>query len=272
MHSHMSEEMNINTASPSQIRSAIRNGKWRKHTSGLADGYVQCNLVILPEPQANDFLRFCQLNPKPCPIIAMSTEVGCPFIDVGAEEPADIRFDLPEYNIFVGGELQSQVSDIQAHWRDDLVIFLLGCSFSFEEALIADGIDIRNITQNVNVPMYNTNIANVAAGPLAGNLVVSMRPMLAKDAIRAVQICSRFPSVHGAPVHLGDPSLIGITDLDKPDYGDAVQIKANELPVFWACGVTPQNVIRQAKVAFCITHSPGCMLVTNIKNSKLSVL
>ncbi|MDU0113224.1 putative hydro-lyase [Psychrosphaera aquimarina] len=268
----MLEEMEPNTASPSQVRRFIRDGKWKNHTSGLANGYVQCNLVILPEPQANDFLRFCQLNPKSCPIIAMSTEVGSPYIDVGAEQPADIRFDIPKYNIFVDGELQTQVSNIDEYWRDDLVIFLLGCSFSFEEALLADGIEIRNITQNVNVPMYNTNIANVKAGELAGNLVVSMRPMLAKDAIRAVQICSRFPSVHGAPVHLGDPSLIGISHIDKPDYGDAVEIKENELPVFWACGVTPQNVIREAKLGFCITHSPGCMLVTDIKNSKLSVL
>ncbi|WP_341206863.1 putative hydro-lyase [uncultured Psychrosphaera sp.] len=265
------KEIDPSTASPSQVRRFIRDGKWKSHTSGLANGYVQCNLVILPEPEANDFLKFCQLNPKSCPIIAMSSEVGSPYIDVGADEPADIRSDIPEYNIFVGGELQSQVSDINDYWRDDLVIFLLGCSFSFEEALLADGIEIRNITQNVNVPMYNTNIANVKAGELAGNLVVSMRPMLAKDAIRAVQICSRFPSVHGAPVHLGDPSLIGISDINKPDYGDAVEIKQDELPVFWACGVTPQNVIRQAKVDFCITHSPGCMLVTDIKNSTLSV-
>lgn len=257
---------------PSEIRQLIRTGQWQSHTSGLAPGYVQCNLVILPESDANYFLRFCQQNPKACPIIGMSTEVGSPLVDVGGEQPVDIRTDLPQYKVFKQGEVVAEVNDVNDYWRDDLVVFLLGCSFSFEEALLADGIEIRNVTEKVNVPMFNTNIRNSAVGPLAGNLVVSMRPMLAQDAIRAVQICSRFPSVHGAPIHLGDPSLIGISDITKPDYGDAVTIKEHELPVFWACGVTPQNVITAAKLEFCITHSPGCMLVTDIPNSKLSVL
>ena len=174
--------------------------------------------------------------------------------------------------MFEHGQLQQEVSDINQVWRDDLVVFLLGCSFSFEESLIADGIEIRNVSEKVNVPMYDTNIACKPAGIFSGNMVVSMRPMLASDAIRSVQICSRFPQVHGAPVHLGDHKLIGIDDLSTPNYGDAVTIKENELPVFWACGVTPQAAISNAKPDFCITHSPGCMLVTDIPNSKLSVL
>jgi uncharacterized protein YcsI (UPF0317 family) len=228
--------------------------------------------VILPEKDADLFLKFCLRNPKSCPIVGMSTEVGSPFIDVGAGQTADIRTTIPQYKVFEQGKEVAQPFDITDYWRDDLVIFLLGCSFSFEEALLADGLEIRNITEHVNVPMFNTNKPNHSVGKFGGNLVVSMRPMLAADAIRAIQICSRFPSVHGAPIHIGDPKLIGISDVTKPDYGDAVTIHDHELPVFWACGVTPQNVIREAKVEFCITHSPGCMLITDIPNSQLAVM
>ena len=157
-------------------------------------------------------------------------------------------------------------------WRDDLVVFALGCSFSFEEALLADGLDVRNVSEGVNVPMYRTNIDCAPAGPFQGKMVVSMRPFKAADAIRAVQICTRFPSVHGAPIHLGDPGLIGIENLDLPDYGDAVTLAEDELPVFWACGVTPQVALEEAKPPFAITHSPGHMLVTDLRNSQLAVL
>jgi uncharacterized protein YcsI (UPF0317 family) len=163
-----------------------------------------------------------------------------------------------------------EVQDIRTFWRDDLVSFLIGCSFSFEEALLDAGLEIRHLTEGKNVPMYNTSLSCAKAGPFAGSMVVSMRPMKAADAIKAIQICSRFPAVHGAPVHFGDPSLIGISNLQSPDYGDAVSIKADEVPVFWACGVTPQVVIKQAKVDFCITHSPGHMLVTDRLNSSLA--
>ncbi|NVK25094.1 MAG: putative hydro-lyase [Gammaproteobacteria bacterium] len=258
-------------ASGYDIRQAIRAGEITGNTSGMGSGLVQANLVILPEKYAADFLRFCQFNPKPCPLIAMSDEPGNPIISVAGKD-VDIRTDIPQYRLFQHGELQQQVSDISSVWRDDLVVFLLGCSFSFEEPLISDGIEVRNISENVNVPMYDTNIACRPAGIFRGNMVVSMRPMLAADAIRAIQICSRFPQVHGAPVHLGDPSLIGISELSAPNYGDAVTIKPNELPVFWACGVTPQAAINNAKPDFSITHSPGCMLVTDIANSKLSIL
>jgi uncharacterized protein YcsI (UPF0317 family) len=258
------------TLSPQGLRQAIRNGEYQGNTSGYAPGFVQCNIVILPAEWANDFLRFCQLNPKPCPLVAMATAPGDPALPPLGN--IDIRSDVPSYRVFRDGKLSEEIPDITALWRDDLVTFALGCSFSFEEALLADGLDVRNVTQGVNVPMYRTNIDCAPAGPFAGKMVVSMRPFVAVDAIRAIQICTRFPAVHGAPIHLGDPGQIGIADLDRPDYGDPVELKADELPVFWACGVTPQVALEAAAVPFAITHSPGCMLVTDLRNSHLAVL
>lgn len=258
------------TITPSALRAKIREGSHSGNTSGLAKGYVQCNLTILPKDWANDFLRFCQLNPKPCPLIATSNTPGDPHLpELGN---IDLRCDIPRYRIFNDGVCKRELADITALWRDDLVSFALGCSFSFEEALLADGLEVRNISAGVNVPMYKTNIACRPAGPFAGNMVVSMRPFKAADAIRAVQICTRFPSVHGAPIHLGDPKLIGIDDIASPDYGDAVALADDELPVFWACGVTPQLALETAKPPFAITHSPGCMLVTDLRNTQLAIL
>ena len=258
------------THSPQALRQSIRAGTHRGNTSGCAPGYVQCNIVILPADWAGDFLRFCQLNPKPCPLVAAANRPGDPSIPPLGD--IDIRTDVPSYRVFRDGELTEEVADITSLWRDDLVSFALGCSFSFEEALLADGLDVRNVSAGVNVPMYRTNMDCTAAGPFAGKMVVSMRPFRAADAIRAVQICTRFPSVHGAPVHLGDPALIGIGDLQQPDYGDAVFVAADELPVFWACGVTPQVALENARPPFAITHSPGCMLVTDLRNSQLAVM
>jgi len=253
------------------LRQLIRSSEFTGNTSGYAQGKVQGNIVILPQDWASDFLQFCQLNPKPCPLIGMSSTPGdFTLNDFG--EDIDIRTDVPGYQLFEHGQLIKEFTDIKMLWREDLVTFVLGCSFSFEESLIADGIDIRNISENKNVPMYRTNITCKTAGRFRGNTVVSMRPMLAKDAIRAIQICSRFPSVHGAPIHFGEPNLIGIDDINIPDYGDSVTIKTNEVPVFWACGVTPQLALRQSKPPFCITHSPGKMLVTDINNASLAVL
>ncbi|MCV6625122.1 MAG: putative hydro-lyase [Cellvibrionaceae bacterium] len=256
---------------PEQLRSQIRSGQHTGNTSGLCPGFVQCNVAILPADWAFEFLQFCQLNPKPCPLVAMAASPGqtdMPSIGQGF----DIRSDVPSYRIFKDGQLEQEVGDIREFWRDDLVTFLLGCSFSFEEALIADGLEVRNISQGRNVPMYRSNIACNSAGRFSGDMVVSMRPFKAADAIRAVQICSRFPSVHGAPVHLGNPSLIGISDINKPDYGDAVDIHADEIPLFWACGVTPQVALEQAKPPLCITHSPGAMVVTDLPNSRLAIM
>lgn len=250
-------------------RREYRAGKYAS-TAGVAPGYVQGNLVILPQEQAAAFHRFCQLNPKPCPIIGMS-EVGDPSIPALGLD-LDIRTDIPQYVVWKDGEAIERPFEVTKHWRDDLVSFVIGCSYSFEEALLADDLPIRHIEQDVLVPMYRTNIACKSAGPFAGPMVVSMRPMKPADAIRAVQITSRFPAVHGAPVHLGLPQSIGIKDISKPDYGDAVQIKDDEIPVFWACGVTPQAVIAAARVPFAITHAPGVMLVTDLKNKHLAVL
>ena len=253
-----------------QERLRIRSGAFTGPTAGLAPGNVQANLVILPRALAGDFLRFAQANPKPCPVLAVS-EAGDPRLPtLGAD--LDIRTDLPRYRVWRNGELVAEPTDVRDLWRDDLVSFAIGCSFSFEEALIEDGIEIRHIACGVNVPMFRTNIACVPAGAFHGPMVVSMRPLKPADAIRAVQITSRFPSVHGAPVHIGLPQLIGIADIGKPDYGDAVPVGPDELPVFWACGVTPQAVIAQAKPEFCITHAPGAMLITDLRNSRLAAL
>jgi len=239
-------------------------------TAGIANGYVQGNLVILPEKFASAFHRFCQLNSRPCPIIGVS-DVGSPKI-MALGLDLDIRTDLPGYRVWRDGKVVEEPTDISAHWRDDLVAFVLGCSFSFEEALMADGLPIRHIEHKVRVPMYRTNIPCQPAGPFAGPMVVSMRPFKPVDAIRAVQITSRFPSVHGAPVHLGHPDSIGIADISKPDYGDPVPVAAGEIPVFWACGVTSQSVIAAARIPFAITHAPGLMLVTDLQNRQLAVL
>ena len=251
-------------------RLSVRSKKHHGPTSGLAPGYVQGNLAILPQQLAADFLRFCQLNPKPCPLIGTSAP-GDPRVPVLGED-LDIRTDLSRYRVWRNGELVAEPEDITDVWRDDLVSFVIGCSFSFEEALLSDGIELRHITRGCNVPMYRTSIATAEAGPFHGPMVVSMRPMTPANAIRAVQITTRFPQVHGAPVHVGKPEMIGIKDIMKPDYGDAVEVRNDELPVFWACGVTPQSVIATVKPEFCITHYPGSMLVTDRKNTEFAIM
>ena len=255
-------------ADGANAREAARSGRLTKHTSGLAMGNVQGNVVILPADLANDFLRFCQRNPKPCPLLAVS-EPGDPTLPT-LGQGIDMRTDLPRYRVWRHGEVVDEPTQIESLWQDDFVTFVIGCSFSFEEALIADDISLRHIEQGRNVAMYRTNIATEPAGPFHGPMVVSMRPLRAAAAIRAVQITSRLPAVHGAPVHLGDPSLIGIADLSRPDYGDAVEVMADELPVFWACGVTPQASLAQAKPPLAITHAPGAMLITDLLNRKLA--
>ena len=251
-------------------RRAIRHKSHTGTTSGLAPGYVQANLAILPNALAQDFLQFCQRNPKPCPLIGVSAP-GDPRIPALGDD-LDIRTDLPRYRVWRAGALVEEPTDLLKWWRDDLVTFAIGCSFSFEQALLEDGIELRHMTCDCTVPMYRTSVETVPAGPFHGPLVVSMRPMKPADAIRAVQITTRFPAVHGAPVHLGKPESIGIKDIAKPDWGDAVPIHDDEIPVFWACGVTPQSVIAAAKIPFAITHAPGMMLVTDVQNKQLAVL
>lgn len=251
-------------------RQAIRERRHTGHTSGLADGHVQGNVVILPEALAGDFRTFCELNPKPCPLLAVS-EPGDPALPtLGAG--VDIRTDVPRYRVWRSGELVAQPTDITDLWRDDLVTFVIGCSFSFEQALLDAGLPVRHIEQDRNVPMYRTNLPTRAAGPFHGPMVVSMRPMTPGQAARAAEVTARYPGVHGAPVHLGDPAGIGIRDLARPDYGDAVDVRPGEIPVFWACGVTPQAALAQARPEFCITHAPGAMLITDLLNQQLASL
>ncbi|MDO8773760.1 MAG: putative hydro-lyase [Burkholderiaceae bacterium] len=255
--------------SAQQARARIRRGECAAHTSGLAEGHVQGNVVILPEALAHDFLRYCQRNPKPCPLLAVSEAGQVSLPTLGTD--IDICTDVPRYRVWRHGELVDEPTDISAYWRQDLVTFVIGCSFSFEEALMAAGLPLRHIQQQRNVAMYRSNIATAPAGVFHGPMVVSMRPFKAADAIRAIQITSRFPNVHGAPVHLGDPGQIGIMDITKPDYGDAVEVMPDEIPVFWACGVTPQAAITLARPEFCMTHAPGAMLITDLLNHQLAI-
>jgi len=261
---------NIQLLGPKEIRTLIRKGKWDKPTAGLAMGYAQANLVILPQKYAFDFLLFCQRNPKPCPLLEVLEpgEFKTKFLSLDA----DIRTDIPKYNIYRKGELQSSVKDIRDIWSREWVTFLLGCSFSFEEAMLRSKIPVRHIEENRNVPMFITNIPCKSAGVFHGPMVVTMRPIPPEKIARSVQITSRYALVHGAPIHIGNPSEIGIKDLRKPDFGNPVTIKKGEIPVFWACGVTPQAVVMKAKPDLCITHTPGHMFISDLLNEELAIL
>lgn len=250
-----------------EVRAACRSGSLAGPTPGLAMGYVQANLVILPRDWAWDFLLFCQRNPKPCPLLDV-TEPGDPeprFIAPGA----DLRTDLPAYRVWENGTLVEEPTDVSRFWRSDLVSFLVGCSFTFENALLASGVPVRHIEEGRNVPMYRTNVACREAGRFRGPMVVSMRPLTPSQAVTATRICSRFPRAHGAPIHIGDPAAIGIRDVNRPDFGESVSIRSGETPVFWACGVTPQAAVMEAKPPFAITHKPGHMFVSDLKDADL---
>jgi uncharacterized protein YcsI (UPF0317 family) len=260
----------ITQLNPKQIRLLIRKGVWDKPTAGLAMGYAQANLVILPEKYAFDFLLFCQRNSKPCPLLEV-LESGKFKTDVMASD-ADIRTDIPRYNIYRKGKLEATVKEIKNLWEKDFVTFLLGCSFSFEEALLRAKIPVRHIEENKNVPMYISSIPCKSAGVFHGPMVVSMRPLLPDKIVPAVKITSRYASVHGAPLHIGNPSEIGIKNINRPDFGDPVTIKKGEIPVFWACGVTPQAVVMEAKPDLCITHTPGHMFISDLLNEELALL
>lgn len=249
-------------SSAAEVRAAIRSGAYNGHTAGLVAGKLQCNLAILPEQFALDFLRFCQRNPKPCPLVGVGDSGDPSLATLGHD--IDIRTDVSRYRVFRGGTLDAEISDITDVWSDDLVTVALGCSFTFENALLRNGIPVRHIETGQNVPMYRSNIDLVPAGPFGGKMVVTMRPIPENQVAQTQSISSRYPQAHGAPIAVGDPSQIGISDLSNPDWGDAVEIHPNEVPVYWACGVTPQNVLLDAGLPICITHSPGHMLIADV--------
>ncbi|WP_223421526.1 putative hydro-lyase [Tateyamaria pelophila] len=248
--------------SAADVRAAIRCGSYAGHTAGLAAGKLQCNLAILPEEFALDFLRFCQRNPKPCPIVGVG-DSGDPSLPTLGHN-IDIRCDVSKYRVFRDGALSDEVTNISDVWRDDFVTVALGCSFTFENALLRSGISVRHIEKGLNVPMFRTNIELVPAGRFSGKMVVTMRPIPEAQVDQAREISRRYPQAHGAPIAFGDPAQIGIPDLAQPDWGDAVDINAGEVPVYWACGVTPQNVLLNAGLPICITHSPGHMLIADV--------
>src|SRR5690606_9193976 len=254
--------------SPAEIRQAIRRGLYDGPTGGLAMGYVQANLCILPADYADDFLRYCQRNPKPCPLLAV-TEVGDPTL-LGWGD-IDLRTDVPKYDVFRDGEFVENVTDLLSLWRGDFVAFVLGCSYSFEQAILEAGLRLRHVELGRGPCRYRSSLETVPAGPFRGGMVVTMRPFRPADAIRAIQVTSRFPMVHGAPVHIGMPHLIGIKDLEAQCDSGFLPMGDDELPLFWGCGVTPQVAVQEARVPICITHKPAHMLVTDRLNSSLSV-
>ena len=254
--------------SAQELRQLVRSADWQTPTSGAAHGYVQANLVMLPKRQAFDFLLFCVRNPKPCPILDV--------LEPGVVEPAiapgaDLRTDLPKYRIYKDGKLVEEVSDVTSLFADDTVSFLLGCSFSFENAMLTSGLPVRNIEEGRNVSMYITSRQCAPAGPFAAPLVVTMRPMTPEQSVRAVQITTRLHLTHGAPIHIGDPQQIGITDLDKPDFGDAVTVRPGEIPVFWACGVTSALAATSPALPLVITHAPGHMFVSDLTDEQMTL-
>ncbi len=252
---------------PTEVRKLIREEKITGPTSGMCPGYAQANLVVLPKEYAYDFLLFTQRNPKSCPILEVS-QAGDRLLRKIAPG-ADIATEIPRYRIYENGVMTGEYTNVESFWREDLVSFLIGCSFSFESELLEAGIEVRHISMGCNVPMYITNIECEPAGIFSGKMVVSLRPIPYGQLVKAVTVTEQMPKVHGTPIHIGDPSVIGIRDVNRPDFGDAVPIKPGEVPVFWCCGVTPQSVVMNVKPSFCITHAPGHMLITDVKNTEL---
>jgi len=260
----------IDARHPREIRADIRQGKLTGITAGLGQGYVQANLAVLPKAAAYDFLLFCQRNPRPCPVLEV-TDVGSPE-PVGVAPGADLRTDLPRYRIYKDGVLADEVTDATPYWRDDLVAFLLGCSFTFEWALLDAGVRLWHVEHGKNVAMWRTNIACRPAGMFAGPMVVSMRPIAASQIAKTVLASAKFPTAHGAPVHIGDPAAIGIPDIARPEWGDPQHFAPGDVAVFWACGVTPQAVALASKPPFMLTHAPGHMFITDVPNAALAVI
>ena len=263
----MQDGLSLQQTTGAEVRRLARCGELAGPTAGLALGYVQANLVVVPRDLAFDFLLFCQRNPKPCPLLDVT--------EPGSAEPrmiapgADVRTDVPRYRVYHEGELLEEPTALHSWWRSDLVAFLLGCSFTFEAALLQAGLPVRHIEAGCNVPMYRTNLPCRPAGVFHGPMVVSMRPMTPAQAVRAVQVCARFPRAHGVPIQIGDATALGIRNIDQPDFGEPVEIRSGEVPVFWACGVTPQAVAMQARPPLLLTHKPGHMFVSDWRDTEL---
>ncbi len=250
-----------------QFRALCRSGEFTGPTAGVARGFVQANLVVLTADTAEEFRTFCRLNPKPCPLLEVTSPGD---YETRSIAPCgDVRADLPRYRVYRQGQCTERTASIEPFWTDDSVAFLIGCSFTFESALLRAGLPVRHIDENRNVPMYRTNIECRSAGRFTAPLVVSMRPMTPAHAGEAARITAEYPRVHGDPMHIGDPAAIGIVDLSLPDYGDAVTIHPDEIPVFWACGVTPMEAIIRAELALAVTHEPGHMFVADLHDQSL---
>lgn len=263
----MISEAQLEKLPPSEVRLVIRDGMHHSHTANLAPGFMQANLVILPAEFAADFRAFCLANPKPCPLLEMTApgDYEAKLLAPGS----DLRTDLPAYRIWEDGVPVAQATEVSHLWRDDLVSFLIGCSFSFDNLLARAHLPVRHRDLGLNVPMFRTNRPCVPAGRFQGNMVVSMRPFTARNLEKARELSGRLPLAHGEPIHSGDPSHLGIADILVPDFGDGVPVEANEIPVFWACGVTPQLALEQAKLPFAITHKPGHMFITDYRDADL---
>ena len=265
----MEQKLDVRSIDAREVRARIRENEYAGPTGGLAAGFAQANLVMLPGEYAFDFLKFCVRNPKPCPVLEV-TEAGSPEPVVTAPG-ADLRTDVSRYRVYEHGEMVEEPKDLLHRWQEDLVAFLIGCSFTFEAALITAGLRIAHVKQGRNVPMYITGKECVPSGPFAGPMVVSMRPYRAEELPLVVSVSGRYPAMHGAPVHVGDPEALGIRDLANPEFGEPVEIEENQLPVFWACGVTPQAIAMQAKPPLVITHSPGHIFITDRRHSEYEV-
>lgn len=255
-------DVDYSNVTAAEIRQLCRGGTFDRPTAGVAKRYAQANLVALPGELAHEFAAFCRANPKPCPVLEVTSSGQ--YRTTLTAESADLRTDLPRYRVFRSGTCTDRPTDVTPCWRDDLVAFLIGCSFTFESALLDAGLPIRHIEQNRNVPMYRTGIECVPCGAFGGPLVVSMRPMTPAQAEAAQRVTAACPRVHGAPIHIGDPAAIGVRDLADPEYGDAVAMHDGEVPVFWACGVTAMEAVIRAKPAIAIVHEPGHMFVTDL--------
>lgn len=255
------------SASPADLRRAIRAGRHAGLTSGLAPGFAQANLAVLPAEFAGNFVRFCEANPFACPLLGISRP-GDPRIP-GLGEDLDVRTDLPAYRVYRDGLLAGTAGDIADLWRDDLVAVAIGCWFGVEEALQAAGIRLRHIELGIQGPLFRSSLPARPAGLFGGTQVVSMRPFAPRDVETVAAITARYPKSHGAPLHRGDPAPLGIRDLSAPDFGEPISLESGEIPLYWGCGLTALTALERARLPLFITHAPGAMLITDLRNESL---